>query len=391
MSPDEAVTVSPEIGPAASGPSKPLLVVAGPTASGKSGLAIALAQALRGSVINIDSVQLYQQVDIGSAKVLPADQGGVPHYGIDVVPPDQAVDAGFFTEQARQWVGDIRAAGQLPVVVAGTTMYFGGLMGYLDDLPSAQEAVRSRLEEQETELLYRRLSEVDPVRAGEVHPNDRKRIVRALEIAEVTGQPMSSLGGFRRAGAESALILVLWWPREELYQRIDERSAILVRDGLLRETRELEGRFGDRLAAFKAVGYAQARSVLRGEAPEAGLSAAVARATRQLAKRQLTFWWNEPRRRGWGISPPQTGLAQVDADSSALTGTGARRSRARGNPLREAQVLRFANREALQEGIVSALTALAARNSRVSEGTAREEDGDGRVVVWYLDPRGLVS
>lgn len=284
---------------------QPLLIVGGPTAGGKSALSVALARALKGEVVNVDSVQIYRHLDIGSAKIVSEETMGVPHHLLDLWEPDIECNVSDYVDLAKQVIGDIQKRQRQCVVVGGTTMYLPALLHGLADLPKSDPTVRRELLQNKTIDLYNRLVQVDPLSARRIHQSDRKRIVRALEACIISDGPASqSLDqhGFNKR-EYVGLILVLCWPRDVLYQRIVERAALMVMSGLLQETRVLMERYGSNLKVLDSVGYRQARACLMGELSREKLIEEIAQYTRRLAKRQLTFWRNEPEKRGWSVLP----------------------------------------------------------------------------------------
>jgi tRNA dimethylallyltransferase len=302
---------------------KPLLMIGGPTASGKSALAIAAAKALKGEVVNIDSVQAYRYLDIGSAKVTDQESYGVRHHLLDLWEPNVECKVAQYIDAANVAIRDIQKRKKQAVVVAGSTMYAPALLYGLASLPKSDPVLRQELLGCQTEELYKRLREVDRLSAKRLHPNDRKRIVRALESTILSGNPASDSlekHGFRH-NKFPAIIIVLCWPRDVLYQRISERAALMVMSGLLRETRTVLERFGRSVRALDSVGYRQACACLMGELPRENLIEEITQYTRRLAKRQLTFWRNEPIKRGWIVLPSEkdSRSAVVCSDFKRLT------------------------------------------------------------------------
>ena len=278
---------------------KPLAIaLMGPTASGKTRLAIELAQQMNGEIISVDSALVYRGMDIGTAKPSAAERAEVPHHLIDIVDPHDAYSAAMFAADARRLIAEVRARGRAPLLVGGTMLYAKALFGGLHDLPSADAEVRARLDREAAAIgwpgMHARLAAVDPVTAARLAPNDSQRIQRALEIVELTGEPMSALlarpapppdaGAFRLLSLEPA-------DRAWLHRRIAQRFDAMLRDGLLEEVRRLRAR-GDldpSLPSIRSVGYRQAWAHLDGECDLDALRERGIAATRQLAKRQLTW------------------------------------------------------------------------------------------------------
>ncbi len=271
------------------------VLLLGPTACGKSALAMALANPLPLEIVSIDSAQVYRGMDIGTAKPSAAEQARVPHHLLDLREPNEPYSAADFVRDATRTIGEIRTRGRLPLVVGGTMLYARALRSGLSDLPPADAAVRARLDAQARELgwpaLHARLAEVDPVTAARLPPNDSQRIQRALEVFELTGVPLSRLQGAPRA-PRLRLITIALLPedRAELHRRIERRFDSMLAAGFLDEVRALMARGLDPdLPSLRSVGYRQAWRHLRGETTFAQFHAEAIAATRQLAKRQITW------------------------------------------------------------------------------------------------------
>lgn len=274
----------------------PLVAVVGPTGSGKSELGLALAGELNGEIINADAMQFYRGMDIGTAKVPVSERRGIPHHLLDVLDITDEASVAAFQVQARGVIEDIRRRGRLPVLVGGSGLYLRAALDVLE-FPGTDPAVRKRLE---TELadtgeagLRTRLAAVDPYSAG--RQLDARRLVRALEVHEVTGRPFSSFMPQRRYH-QPALQLGLEVDRELLKDRLARRVHSMVEGGLLDEVRRLDqaGLRGGRTAS-RALGYAQFLQVLDGEATEAAAAEDTVAATRRFARRQLTWFRADPR------------------------------------------------------------------------------------------------
>lgn len=283
----------------------PLLMIAGPTACGKSALAVELALRLSGEVINVDSVQIYRELRVGSAKITVEEMKGVFHHLIDIRDPDQAYNAAEFIADSGNAIAKIRAAGKLPIVCGGTNLYITHLLHGLAELPGADPEVREELEKLPSAALYERLSDIDPVTADRLHPNDRLRVIRAIETYQQSGVPASELQKRHSYSSRvhKALIVVPCWSRDDLYARIDRRAASMIGDGLVEETRRLIEKHGEAAPPLRTLGYLQAAEFLRGGLKEEALVGEIAMYTRRYAKRQMTFWRNEPQKRGWSTRP----------------------------------------------------------------------------------------
>lgn len=280
-------------------PAIPVIAVIGPTASGKSGFAMQLCERLGGELVSVDSAQVYRGMDIGTAKPGAEEQARVRHHLIDIRDPAQAYSAARFAVDAPQVIADIRSRGRIPVLCGGTMLYFRALFAGLSELPRADDALRAQIAERAERLgwpaLHAELAEVDPDTAARLHPNDRTRIQRALEITTLSGKPASALrdGGSQPGAALGPAGFVRWTPlqRPALHTLIETRFDQMVRDGLLDEVRALHAR-GDLeadMSAIRAVGYRQLWSFLDGGTDWESACLAAKKATKLLAKRQLTW------------------------------------------------------------------------------------------------------
>ncbi|MGZ8441754.1 MAG: tRNA (adenosine(37)-N6)-dimethylallyltransferase MiaA, partial [Candidatus Deferrimicrobiaceae bacterium] len=276
-----------------------ILVLSGPTASGKSGLAIALAREFPVEIVNADSLQVYRHLDIGTAKPTVAERRAAPHHLIDVADPDEAYDAGRYVREAERAIGEIRSRGKVPLVVGGTGMYIRALLRGLDPLPRdpcVREELARRWETEGGKALHAELARIDPETAARVHPSDRLRVVRALEIAAVAGIPPSRARAAwsSPATAGGRLFLALWPDRETLYRWIDARTEEMFQGGLPEEVRGLLARGFDRsLKPMMALGYRHAVAHLLDGVPLPETIEAVKRDTRRYAKRQMTWLSSE--------------------------------------------------------------------------------------------------
>jgi tRNA dimethylallyltransferase len=288
-----------------------IIALVGPTGTGKTRHALELAAAGGAEIVNCDSRQIYRGLDIGSATPSVAQRAFVPHHLFDVVDPDHAFDAARYAVAARAAVADIGGRGKRVVVVGGTGLYLRALRFGLFAGPPADAALRARLvaeDEATPGALHARLVRLDPASAARLHAHDRLRVVRALEVLELTGRPLSDWHGAHRfAGDELPMRVVgLTLERATLYARLDERCAAMLAAGLLDEVRALTARYDSALPALRSIGYAQMAAHLRGECDLATALDAMRRATRQFAKRQLTWFRAEP------------GIEWIDADRDAL-------------------------------------------------------------------------
>ncbi len=273
----------------------------GPTASGKSALAMQLAEKIPLEIVSIDSAQVYRGMDIGTAKASVADRAAVPHHLIDIRDPADPYSAADFVRDATVAIREIRARGKLPLLVGGTMLYAKALREGLSDLPSADPEVRSRIEAEARELgwpaLHARLAQVDPTTAARLELNDSQRIQRALEIYETTGVPMSELLARDPAPTLNlSTVALLPTDRAQLHDRIAQRFDAMLAAGLIYEVRTLHSR-GDLhadLPSMRSVGYRQAWRFVEGECTVDELRETGIAATRQLAKRQMTWLRSMP-------------------------------------------------------------------------------------------------
>ena len=276
----------------------------GPTASGKSALALALAERLGGEIVTVDSAQVYRGMDIGTAKPAAADRARVAHHLIDIVDPTQPYSAAAFARDALACVADIRARGRTSILSGGTMLYFKALTEGLSALPRADAAVRAELDQRAARdgwpALHAELARVDPVTAARLAPTDAQRIQRALEVHRLSGQPMSALQGRREttAGALGPAIPIALVPTERatLHAAIALRFQAMLDAGLVDELRGLRRRYAldPTLPSMRCVGYRQAWQYLDGAIDTAQLRETGIAATRQLAKRQLTWLRSTP-------------------------------------------------------------------------------------------------
>lgn len=282
----------------------PAIFLMGPTASGKTGVAVELAQTLPVELISVDSALVYRDMNIGTAKPDAATLVRAPHHLIDIIDPTEAYSAAAFRRDAQHLMSDITARGKIPLLVGGTMLYFKALLEGLSDLPVADPAVRAELDaviaEHGIAYLHRQLTEIDAETAARLSPNDTQRIGRAMEIYRVTGKPMSELLKLQTDNAalpyRITSIALLPDDRSALHQRIATRFRQMLDMGLLEELTGLRQRYTlhPDLPSMRCVGYRQAWQYLDGEITKAQLLETGIVATRQLAKRQLTWLRSMP-------------------------------------------------------------------------------------------------
>lgn len=275
-----------------------LIVICGPTASGKSELAVRLCRLIGGEVVSCDSMQLYRGMDIGTATPTQAEMGGVPHHLLSVLEPGTPCSAAAYRALALPVIQAVRDRGRVPVLCGGTGLYINALTRPLGFSVKGDPQIRRQLEGQDRAELHRRLERVDPQSAARLHVNDVRRVVRALEIYLLTGETLSSHMA-RDQGGSSDFEGVLFapdWPREALYQRIDRRVDQMMAAGLAEEVEALvKGGLSPGDTAMQAIGYKELAACLNGECTLEDAVAAVKQNSRRYAKRQLTWFRRDPR------------------------------------------------------------------------------------------------
>lgn len=278
----------------------PLLVIVGPTASGKSSLALHLAHKFEGEIVNCDSLQIYRGMDIGTAKPSLAERQSLPHFLFDVRNPDQVFTAGEYSRLGREILSDIANRHKLPIVTGGAGFYLKALLEGLFPGPQRSDAIRDRLQQLEAKragILHRILNCWDSGSALRIHENDVSKLIRALEVILVERQPLVVAHRKQRNRLEGFRILKLGLNpvRAELRKRIDSRSRLIFEQGLIEEVRELRNRgYGAEAKAMESVGYRQAQAFIDGRCSEAEAIADTTLRTAQYAKRQMTWFRRDP-------------------------------------------------------------------------------------------------
>jgi tRNA dimethylallyltransferase len=281
-------------------PDPPLIVVAGPTASGKTALALALAEQFSGEIVSCDSVAVYRGMEIGTAKPTLDERARVPHHLIDILTPDQPCTAGDYARLAREAIVGITQRGHLSIVAGGTGLYLRALLDGLFPAPQRheplREKLRSRAQQKSPTHIHRILTRIDPAAAALIHANDTPKVIRAIEVTLAARAPITqqweqgrdALTGYR------VLRLGLNPPRAELYDRINRRACEMFDRGLVEEATQLVETYGFECRAFTSLGYAQSIAVLRGELTRDQATAQAAQGHRNYAKRQLTWFRKDP-------------------------------------------------------------------------------------------------
>lgn len=285
-------------------PKQPLVVILGPTATGKTEVGIQVALRLGGEVISADSMQVYKYMDIGTAKPTLEERQGITHHLIDVVTPDQDFNAALFQKYARHHIHDIITSGKVPILVGGTGLYIRAVIDpYSFNLAGVDQVYRMRMQEGARQYgrdwLHRQLAAVDPQTAARLHPNDVKRVIRALEVFKLTGQTLSHEPGGKRESSYNLIVFGLSRPRDQLYSLIERRVDRMIEQGLVNEVSQLlQWGFGRHLKSMQSLGYKEVAAHLAGELDFGEAIDMLKRNTRRFAKRQLT-WFRHEHRINW--------------------------------------------------------------------------------------------
>lgn len=277
-----------------------LVVILGPTASGKSALAVGLAQKLDGEVACCDSTQVYRHFDIGTGKLALAEQKGIRHHLMDLVEPDEVFTAGDYRRRATETLDEICSRGKVPILTVGTGLYLRALLEGLDDLPGRSEALRERLRQTAArrgpEYLHRILAKCDAARASQLAKRDAQKIIRAIEVRLLTGKPASELRSRSRTALNGFTVVKIGLMPErcKLYEQIDRRVQAMLEAGWVEEVRTLVGlHLSASAKPFTFLGYAQLRGHVLGATPLEGAVREIQQATRRYAKRQITWFRRE--------------------------------------------------------------------------------------------------
>jgi tRNA dimethylallyltransferase len=277
-----------------------LLVILGPTGSGKTALSLALAEKFGGEIVNCDSVALYRELEIGTAKPSPQERARVPHHLFDIADPTGQITAGEYARRGRETLAQISARGKLPIVVGGTGLYLRALLEGLFPGPQRSEALRQRLRQsaltRDAGYLHRLLARLDREAAANIHPHDTPKLIRAIEVCLAARQRMTEMWKQGRDPLRGFRILRLGLDPERpaLYQRLNQRAQQMFAAGLVEETARLRDKYGDRARPLQSLGYQQASQLLRGEINREAAVAQAQQGHRNYAKRQMTWFRREP-------------------------------------------------------------------------------------------------
>lgn len=277
-----------------------LVVVLGPTASGKTALSLALAEAFQGEIVNCDSVAMFREFEIGTAKPNAAERARAPHHLLDFVEPTGYMTAGEYAREARRVLGEIKQRNRLPVVVGGTGLYLRALLEGLSPGPQRSEELRERLRERAEKkgasYLHRVLRRLDRDAAAAIHANDLPKLIRAIEVCLASRQKMTEMWKQGRDPLRGFRILRIGLNPERgaLYGRINERAQTMFAAGLVEETRGILTKYGEAAGPLSSLGYKQAVQLIRGDIDEASALQAAQQAHRNYAKRQMTWFRREP-------------------------------------------------------------------------------------------------
>ena len=285
---------------------KPLLIIAGPTACGKTDVSVNLARLLDGEIISADSMQIYRFMDIGTAKITPDEMQGVPHHLIGEINPDEPYSAAVFSEMASERIKEICSRGRLPILVGGTGFYINALLRGNTFTNEPDTELRKNLAEQAekfgNEFMHRRLRQIDPEYAETLHPNNSKRVIRAIEFFEQTGRLFSENNRLekQREASFNHLMMVLHTRRELIYERINRRVDRMIEQGLVEEVKELmKMGYSPGLVSMQGIGYKEIIGFLNGGTAFETAVSLIKQNTRHFAKRQLTWFSNQNEEGVW--------------------------------------------------------------------------------------------
>ncbi|WP_126426589.1 tRNA (adenosine(37)-N6)-dimethylallyltransferase MiaA [Brevibacillus marinus] len=307
-------------------PQERLVVIVGPTAVGKTALSLTLAKRLGGEIISGDSMQVYRYMDIGTAKVSPAERAVVPHHLIDIVNPDEEYSVALFQQMATRLIREINQRGRLPFIVGGTGLYIEAVthrfrFAQAEQDPQLRERLKRLAETEGVEALHRRLAQIDPVTAKRLHPNDVKRVIRAIEIYELTGKTMADFQQRAEQSPYNLYMVGLTMDRARLYERINQRVDQMIADGLVEEVRRLlERGYDPSLVSLQGLGYKELIPYLQGACTLEEAVAEIKKRTRRFAKRQLSWFRRMPEVHWYDLSNPKDYPTIVNTIHCTLAG-----------------------------------------------------------------------
>ena len=291
---------------------KPLIVIAGPTASGKTGLSIGLAKALYGEIVSADSMQIYKYMNIGTAKPTDKEKDGVPHHLMDFLEPSENFSVADYCQMAHKVIEEIHSRGKIPILVGGTGLYIDSLVNNVDfDQDDENHEIRKELEElaekEGVEAVHNILKEIDPETAEKYHPNNLRRVIRAIEFYRVTGKRISDHAKEEKTSLYDTVYFCIDWDREVLYDRINRRVDIMVEDGLVEEVKALlEKGYDKNSTAMQGIGYKEFYGYLEGSKTLEETLDEIKQSSRRYAKRQLT-WFRRNKNIHW-LTPSENML-----------------------------------------------------------------------------------
>ncbi len=292
-----------------------MISLLGPTAVGKSRLAVEIAQRINGEIISADSMQVYRRMDIGTAKLSLEERQGIPHHLIDIRDPDEPWTVSDFVEQTNKLTNEITRRGRIPIIVGGTGLYLWAFFeGFSFPIAAADKEIRRQLEKESLSDLYSRLSRIDPKAAKKINANDKKRIIRALEVFELTGTPITEAQKRepKISFSDLPILIGLNFAREELYKRINERVDGMIAKGLIQEVKSLLAKgYSKELPSFQALGYKEVVEYLDGKWTKEKMLEELKKRTRNFARRQMT-WLRRFKNVKWFEPPACLSDRQVD-------------------------------------------------------------------------------
>ncbi len=295
----------------------PLVVIAGPTASGKTSLSIEIAKVLGGEIVSADSMQIYKHMNIGTAKPTEAEKEGIPHHMLDFLEPAENFSAADYCAMAAKCIEDIHSRRKLPVITGGTGLYIDSLVGGVDfeesdSDPEIREELSALARKEGVEAVYEILKEVDPETAEKYHPNNLRRVIRAIEFYRVTGKTISAHAKEEKTSPYNCVYFCIDWERDVLYERINHRVDIMMQDGLEAEARKMYEMLGDtECTAMQGIGYKEFFGYFKGEKSLEQVTEEIKMNSRRYAKRQLT-WFRRNKNIHW--LKPDKGMADEAID-----------------------------------------------------------------------------